>query len=36
LRRLVERGILEQMGKRRGTQYRLAGLEYPVVPSRPQ
>jgi len=31
LRRLVERGILEQMGKRRGTQYRLAAGDFPVA-----
>jgi Fic family protein len=36
LRRLVERGVLEQMGRRRGTQYRLATGEYPLARSEPE
>jgi Fic family protein len=35
LRRLVERGILEQMGKRRGTIYRLASGDYVVKRGNP-
>ena len=31
LRRLVDRGVLEKTGQRRGTRYRLAGAESPTV-----